>query len=205
MTKKPTIQTEDKYVLRLPDGMRDRIKQEAERNGRSMNAEIVQRLEDFPSVMQAWETESRARAKLAEDKERLESEFHRLEEVRDRFFDKDGKQKPVLTISQTLLDRIRIAAEKNRRSLDAEAQVALEKAFPPESIDVNVLSAFLASLIGASAPDGDKDYLEYINDALATAKDPWTVSAAGWDGEISFHPYASPSKKKQEDGDAEEE
>lgn len=36
----------DQFPLRLPDGMRDRIKAEAERNGRSMNAEIVARLED---------------------------------------------------------------------------------------------------------------------------------------------------------------
>lgn len=36
----------DQFPLRLPDGMRDRIKAEAERNGRSMNAEIVARLEE---------------------------------------------------------------------------------------------------------------------------------------------------------------
>jgi|GEM_PF-1541336 len=34
----------DQYMLRLPEGMRDRIKQSAEVTGRSMNAEIVQRL-----------------------------------------------------------------------------------------------------------------------------------------------------------------
>lgn len=35
--------------LRLPDGMRDQLKQSAEANGRSMNAEIVARLEaSFP-------------------------------------------------------------------------------------------------------------------------------------------------------------
>lgn len=28
-------------MVRLPDGMRDRIKEEAERNRRSMNAEII--------------------------------------------------------------------------------------------------------------------------------------------------------------------
>lgn len=40
----------DQFPLRLPDGMRDRIKASAERNGRSMNAEIVQALEEmFPS------------------------------------------------------------------------------------------------------------------------------------------------------------
>lgn len=35
----------DKFMLRLPDGMRDRLKESAEANMRSMNAEIVSRLE----------------------------------------------------------------------------------------------------------------------------------------------------------------
>lgn len=35
---------EDKFILRLPDGMRDRIKVAAKASGRSMNAEIVQHL-----------------------------------------------------------------------------------------------------------------------------------------------------------------
>ena len=35
----------EQYIVRLPDGMRDRIKEEAERNHRSMNAEIVFHLE----------------------------------------------------------------------------------------------------------------------------------------------------------------
>jgi len=35
----------DKFMLRLPNGMRDRIKDAAEQNGRSMNSEIVMRLE----------------------------------------------------------------------------------------------------------------------------------------------------------------
>ena len=44
-------QNQDKYVLRLPDGMRDRIKAAAEANNRSMNAEIVVTLEEkYPAV-----------------------------------------------------------------------------------------------------------------------------------------------------------
>lgn len=35
----------DKFVVRLPEGMRDRIAVEARRNHRSMNSEIVARLE----------------------------------------------------------------------------------------------------------------------------------------------------------------
>lgn len=38
-------QTTDKYVLRLPDGMRERIRKVAEANRRSMNSEIVFTLE----------------------------------------------------------------------------------------------------------------------------------------------------------------
>ncbi|MEE7449428.1 hypothetical protein MRF4_17325 [Methylobacterium radiotolerans] len=36
----------DQFNLRLPDGMRDRLKAEAEANKRSMNAEIIARLEN---------------------------------------------------------------------------------------------------------------------------------------------------------------
>lgn len=41
---------QDRFIVRLPDGMRDRIKATAEANNRSMNAEIVATLEErFPS------------------------------------------------------------------------------------------------------------------------------------------------------------
>lgn len=47
MSTKPPApsDTADKFMLRLPDGMRERLKDEASRNGRSMNSEIVSRLE----------------------------------------------------------------------------------------------------------------------------------------------------------------
>lgn len=38
-------QDQDKFVLRFPDGMRDLIKASAAASGRSMNAEIIHRLE----------------------------------------------------------------------------------------------------------------------------------------------------------------
>lgn len=37
---------DDQYMVRFPEGLRDRIKGAAEENGRSMNTEIVARLED---------------------------------------------------------------------------------------------------------------------------------------------------------------
>jgi plasmid stability protein len=44
MSEEPR-QPQDKYILRLPDGMRDRLKDEAAKNKRSLNAEIIDRLE----------------------------------------------------------------------------------------------------------------------------------------------------------------
>lgn len=38
---------DDQYMLRLPDGMRDQIKAAAAANGRSMNAEIIHRLQTW--------------------------------------------------------------------------------------------------------------------------------------------------------------
>lgn len=45
MSKYPS-QTQDKFTVRFPDGMRDEIAKRAEANGRSMNSEIVQILQD---------------------------------------------------------------------------------------------------------------------------------------------------------------
>ncbi|HBC7443495.1 TPA: Arc family DNA-binding protein [Morganella morganii] len=45
MAKYPS-QLQDKFNLRLPDGMKDAIAERAEKNGRSMNSEIVQILHD---------------------------------------------------------------------------------------------------------------------------------------------------------------
>ncbi|MDC7745006.1 Arc family DNA-binding protein [Rhizobium binxianense] len=43
---KDPVSEQDKFMLRLPAGMRDAIREEADANGRSMNAEIVHRLEN---------------------------------------------------------------------------------------------------------------------------------------------------------------
>ncbi|WP_248915966.1 Arc family DNA-binding protein [Pseudomonas moorei] len=45
MSNQPQRQNEEKFVVRLPDGMRSRIADKARENTRSMNSEIVHRLE----------------------------------------------------------------------------------------------------------------------------------------------------------------
>ena len=41
----PPSRTAEQFVVRFPDGMRDRIAEAAKQNNRSMNAEIVARLQ----------------------------------------------------------------------------------------------------------------------------------------------------------------
>lgn len=45
MSERGTGRESDKFMLRFPDGMRDEIRRRAEQNKRSMNAEIIARLE----------------------------------------------------------------------------------------------------------------------------------------------------------------
>lgn len=56
----------DKFVLRLPDGLRDRIKAAAEMNNRSMNAEIVTTLEGaYPRPISLEEVVADVRTSIA--------------------------------------------------------------------------------------------------------------------------------------------
>ena len=40
----------DQYIVRFPDGMRDKLKKAAKENNRSLNAEIIARLEEYPRI-----------------------------------------------------------------------------------------------------------------------------------------------------------
>lgn len=53
MTENESRTLSDKFMLRLPDGMREQIRAEAEANHRSMNAEIVAALDEWLSKRMA--------------------------------------------------------------------------------------------------------------------------------------------------------
>lgn len=64
-------QDADKYIVRFPSGMRDRIKAAAAANGRSLNAEIVQRLQaSFEAPGQGDAESVRALRELADERAR---------------------------------------------------------------------------------------------------------------------------------------
>lgn len=81
--------------------------------------------------------------------------------------------------------RVQAAAEQSNKSLNSLIVSVLEEVFPAPTIDLNNLSAFLASL--SSAEPEDLAYIEQINEKLAQVKHPWTLKVS-WDGRIIFYP-----------------
>ncbi|HKL70858.1 Arc family DNA-binding protein [Salibaculum sp.] len=60
MTESEHRALSDKFMLRMPDGMRDRIKRAAEASGRSMNSEILAVLhEKYPEPLPGTDLEDR--------------------------------------------------------------------------------------------------------------------------------------------------
>lgn len=58
-------QNQDKFIVRLPDGLRDRLRLAAEANHRSMNAEVVALLEEnYPAPVPENVTDPAARLLL---------------------------------------------------------------------------------------------------------------------------------------------
>jgi hypothetical protein len=101
----------DQFPLRLPDGLRNRIKGAADRNGRSMNAEIVRALEiAFPEPVSVG-------ARLAD----LGVLFSALRKVR-------GYDAAVEAITDEILDIITSGADGRDPSLGDEAISELQKA-----------------------------------------------------------------------------
>lgn len=105
----------DQFVLRFPEGMRERLREAAERTGRSMNAEILTRLEEYEALDLGTESLSAYVDRLLQDNERLRSTGIRL--------------------PNGLFYRVDEAASQRRRSLQEEVVQALEQAYPSPAIN----------------------------------------------------------------------
>lgn len=67
MTQKYPSKLQDKFNLRLPDGMKDAIAERAKKNGRSINSEIVQAIEFYLSEFDEEKITHDALSKLKDE------------------------------------------------------------------------------------------------------------------------------------------
>lgn len=91
----------DGYMLRMPDGMRDRIRASAEENNRSMNAEIVGRLEHsfggWPWVVMPADLVERALAGTPEERAAYETNLSVFAaQLAEKHFPKTGERQAAI-------------------------------------------------------------------------------------------------------------
>ena len=67
----------DQYIVRFPDGMRDQLKEAAKENNRSLNAEIIARLEAYEQTRIISERMDKAK------NEQLDRMIHKLDQLAD--------------------------------------------------------------------------------------------------------------------------
>lgn len=95
---------QDKFMLRLPDGMRDRIKAAGDANNRSMNAEIVATLEEkYPAPVRHFNYD-----KLKEYQDYIEKRskeiFASLDVILERYGDPSEKVESLRAEFDALMD-----------------------------------------------------------------------------------------------------
>jgi len=77
----------DKFQLRMPSGMRERIRIAAEKSGRSMNAEIVARLEESFRTGETFERFNVMSVALDEKLEKVREEIDHMEKSKSEAAD----------------------------------------------------------------------------------------------------------------------
>jgi hypothetical protein len=120
----------DQYQLRFPPGMRDRLKAAADHRGRSMNAEIIDRLDQsfkgWPKV--SWSDELFERLKQAGSERRLELEKEISNFAKD-LVERELPSAHILhsTLSGTFYRLLKAVPETQKQSLrDAFMDLSLE-------------------------------------------------------------------------------
>jgi hypothetical protein len=135
---------QDQFVLRFPDGLRDRIKAYAEAHGRSMNAEIVRVLErEYPAP---WSVYDRIDALLE-----ITTALHR-----GAGFD-EGIEKLVKSVQDTVEGIL----SGRVRDVDDEARDIIAERYDQYRTDINQMQLSF---------DYDEEELEQINRDGTTAK-----------------------------------
>lgn len=132
-----------KFMLRLPDDLRDSLREAADANGRSVTAEILERLEGSFTGSPSEEMDALKRA-LAESEHVREIQAHFIETLEGEklAIGKNAKLSEELALQFAL--PIQLAAEGNAASLERLVQRAQEN------------SSSLRGLIELLSPPGDE-------------------------------------------------
>lgn len=152
MAKKTLVRDQDKFMLRLPDGMRERIKVKAERAGMSMNEAIVWCLEQHfpaPTTVEEKINELAEMVAILKGDNTYEAVDQLVSEVHDVIVDVyNGTAKAPPNFEKIVADRF-------AQWKEWEAEHAAEKTFDPFD-DQNWPEGWTdADAASATSPDND--------------------------------------------------
>lgn len=119
----------DKFMLRFPEGMRERVREASELNGRSMNSEIIHRLEQS-----FLETTNRQHGELSADMARQLAKNARenlLSNAKD-YVQQEIARTVCIGLNELVVDLTAIAGIPDDHELDedADAQLFAEYIYP---------------------------------------------------------------------------
>lgn len=105
---------QDQYMVRFPDGMRDKLKALADENGRSMNAEIVARLDvSLREVPRSDQLDLAELAQLRQDvRSLLQDNVRRAEDMKEIMERQIANAQADQDLVKALLEELRIARER---------------------------------------------------------------------------------------------
>lgn len=189
------IQPQDKYVVRFPDGLRERLKKAAEANNRSLNAEIVARLEEYhrlfplqPRVAQLTTELEAAREALAYQKHTTQmlqqllkensDEAHQEADEREAAYqliankyDDLAEQRRLLESVKEELEKLRAERAETTPTLAQQQAEMIESLRKTEKLAQETLlqlrDASRSSPFHSGRPSVESDLVELINDLNA--------------------------------------
>lgn len=155
---------DDQYMVRFPDGLRDLIKAAAEKNGRSMNSEIVGRLEAYDAIYENM-------AEMSVERERLAAQ---LEETRVAL----SEQRAVSAGLQRLLNENHEEAMRDEETLSA-----IDKRYSELKAQSEYLESLKAELLEISKERDDikaeaEDLVEQQQEAIRMLLESQRTTAA---------------------------
>lgn len=151
----------DQYMLRFPEGMRDGLKAAANEHKRSLNAEIIRRLEAYAAHQTLSEFEEvrseRLEAELAEAKRALRDQA--TASVEKNLVD---------ALPPRLAERVAQAAATSGRTFFDQVVRSLEEVFPPlEPFSLDWFRDEWLSRIAAAPPKERESLIDEANTILA--------------------------------------
>lgn len=105
----------------------------------------------------------------------------------------DGYTRYTVRIPNELYERVKDAA--GEKSVNAEIVSTLEQAYPPKSIDIEILADFLEAVCAPDAPAEQAELIDTVNRMMRKAKKSWTMRAGPF-GKVEFYPYGMPTEKQ---------